>query len=140
MSYLNLAFLRIIEKLPLYDSSYPFEVWARKLTVNCILNELAKNKAWTSRGDCITDYEQLIEDNSHTYASGYTSLSGNDLIAMVQKLPEPGKTILNLHVFEGYAHKEIAEMLGISEESSRWHLHKVKNILKVQLKTIDINV
>ena len=49
------------------------------------------------------------------------------------ELPEGTRAVFNLFAIDGYSHKEIGEMLGISEEASRWHLHKARQILKEKL-------
>lgn len=137
--YLNNAFLRILEKLDLYNEEYAFEAWAKKITVNSVLNDLQKDKSWRGRMEALEGYENSLRD--HQYDS-FTNqeLTSQEIMDLLQKLPEPGKTVLNLHVFEGFTHKEIAELLGISEENSRWHLHKVKNMLKIQLQSFFFNL
>ncbi len=137
--YLNNAFLRIIEKLPLYNSEFSFDAWAKKITVNSVLNDLNNDKSWRKRMECLDNYENILKDQ-HLDAFTNQELTSQEIMDLLQNLPEPGKTILNLHVFEGFTHKEIAETLGISEENSRWHLHKVKNMLKIQLKTFFFNL
>jgi len=137
--YLNNAFIRIIEKISLYDENQPFEAWAYKVTVNSVLNDLKKDKTWRQKMEALEDYENLIPDKQFD-AFFNQDMSSQEIMDLLQKLPEPGKTILNLHVFEGYSHKEIAQLLGISEENSRWHLHKVKNMLKIQLQTFFFNL
>lgn len=137
--YLNNAFLKIIEKLPLYKEEYHFEFWVKKITINSILNDLNKDQKWRKRLVSLEDYENTLNDPQLEPFINH-ELTSQEIMDLLQKLPEPGKTILNLHVFEGFSHKEIAEILGISEENSRWHLHKVKSILKIQLKTFFFNL
>lgn len=137
--YLNNAFIRIIEKLPLYKEEYTFEAWAKKITVNSVLNDLEKDQSWRKKIESLDEYENYLVDNQYDSFTNH-ELTSEEIMNLLQKLPEPGKTILNLHVFEGFTHKEISERLSISEENSRWHLHKVKNILKIHLKTIFYNL
>ncbi len=137
--YLNNAFLRILKKLDIYNENFPFEAWAKKITVNSVLNDLKQDKSFRQRMESLEDYENSLKDN-HLDSFTNQELTSQEIMDLLQKLPEPGKTILNLHVFEGFTHKEIAETLGISEENSRWHLHKVKNMLKLQLQTFFFNL
>jgi RNA polymerase sigma-70 factor (ECF subfamily) len=60
-------------------------------------------------------------------------MMAEDIMKMIQLLPILTREVLNLNVIEGYHHKEIGEILGISEEASRWHLHKARQILKEKL-------
>jgi RNA polymerase sigma-70 factor (ECF subfamily) len=57
------------------------------------------------------------------------NLLANELLTIINQLPEGKKTVFNLYVVEGYSHKEIAEMLGISEGTSKSQLAKAKEIL-----------
>jgi len=137
--YLNNAFIRIIEKIHLFDETLNFEAWTYKITVNSVLNDLKKDKTWRQKIQSIEDYQNTLHDPQFDAFQNH-ELTSQEIMDLLQKLPEPGKTILNLQVFEGYSHKEIANMLGISEENSRWHLHKVKNMLKIQLQTFFFNL
>jgi RNA polymerase sigma-70 factor (ECF subfamily) len=57
---------------------------------------------------------------------------------MVEKLPESTKVVFNLFAIDGFSHKEIGEMLGISEQTSKWHTKMARKKLKEQLK-IEVN-
>ncbi len=53
-----------------------------------------------------------------------------DLLKLIQQIPDGYRTIVNLYIIEGYNHKEIADMLGISENGSKSKLHKARIFLK----------
>ena len=56
------------------------------------------------------------------------------ILAQIQKLPTGYRTVINLFIIEGYSHKEIAELLGISENTSKTQLHKGRHMLQKMLK------
>lgn len=56
-----------------------------------------------------------------------------DILAIIQSLQEPTKSVVNLYIIDGFKHREIAEMLGISEGNSKWHLNKGRNQIKTAL-------
>jgi RNA polymerase sigma-70 factor (ECF subfamily) len=87
----------------------------------------------------------FINDNSllenlvkPSYNDGYNELLFKDLLKEVAKLPHATKNVFHLYIFEGYTHLQIADMAGITEGTSKWHLSEAKRILreKIHLKNI----
>jgi RNA polymerase sigma factor (sigma-70 family) len=68
-----------------------------------------------------------IKANEHTVLD---KLSHNELLNIIKDLPAGYRTIINLYVIEDYSHKEIGDMLGISESGSKSKLHKARTYLK----------
>ena len=60
-------------------------------------------------------------------------LTADDIQVQIQKLPDSSKMVFNLFTVDGYSHKEIGEMLGINEGTSKWHLNNARKILKKKL-------
>ena len=63
----------------------------------------------------------------------YSNMAADELIAVINQLPETYKTIFNLHAIEGYSHREISEMIGIEESTSRSQLTRARGMLKKYL-------
>jgi len=76
-----------------------------------------------------------IEDLPHTPINPevYSSLAAEELMEIINQLPEVYKTIFNLHAIEGYSHKEISELIGIKESTSRSQLTRARMMLKKYL-------
>ena len=70
------------------------------------------------------------------HEDAYSKIGAKELTAMVQQLPDGYRTVFNLYVMEGYKHREIAEMLSISENTSKTQLLKAKNMLRNQLEKV----
>ena len=68
-----------------------------------------------------------VESSDHT---GFDKLTLDDMMKVVQELPDGYRTIINLYIIEGYTHKEIATMFGITESGSKSQLHKARLYLK----------
>jgi RNA polymerase sigma-70 factor (ECF subfamily) len=68
--------------------------------------------------------------------SGYDKLSGEDLMKVIRKMPDGYRTVINLYLVEGYNHKEIGELLNISEEGSRSQLYRARTSLQKLLSEI----
>lgn len=117
------AFYTIFTKMEQLKELGAFEAWARKITVNHCLYQLKRN----------VNFNLYLEDTQlshHPESAAETQLEEEDLLNLVQQLPEGCKAIFNLFVIEGYGHKEIAEMLNISEGTSKSQLNVAKTKLK----------
>jgi RNA polymerase sigma factor (sigma-70 family) len=129
---LNDAFMKVFENIRKYDSKKPFKPWFRQIVVNTAINHFHKNK----------NYRQweTLEHTASEPAVRETILSGihyDEIVEMVQQLTPAYRTVFNLFVIDGFTHKEIAEMLDISEGTSKSNLYKAKRNLRTLLeKTI----
>jgi RNA polymerase sigma-70 factor (ECF subfamily) len=64
-------------------------------------------------------------------------LSGDELLGIIRQLPATTRTVFNLYIVDGYAHREIAALLSISEGTSRWHLNDARRQLKMILNLME---
>jgi RNA polymerase sigma-70 factor (ECF subfamily) len=108
-----------------------FAAWSNKVMVNAALQYLRKWKRLRYNQD-IEQYDAQLIDHEDVYGK----IGARELNAMVQKLPDGYRTVFNLYVMEGYKHREIAEMLSISENTSKTQLLKAKNMLRDQLEKV----
>ena len=129
---LNDTFLKIFTKIHQYTFQGAFEGWIRRIAVNTITDHLRK-KIKDDR-DRIT--VEVIPDKIFVSSDGIEKLSYKELLALVQTLPDTQRTVFNLHVFENYAHKEIAEILNLKENNCRWYLNDARNRLKEKLNSL----
>ena len=122
------AFFTIFTKIEQLKEDLAFEAWARKITVNNCLLQIKKN----------INFNLYLEDvnyNSQPLADEVTDLEEEDLLNLLNYIPDGCQTIFNLFVIEGYSHKEIAEQLGISEGTSKSQLNAAKSKLKELVRT-----
>lgn len=119
------GFVKVFSSIDSYSGLGSFEGWMRKIFVNCAIGYL--RKADVLRGSTDLDHSaELVESGS----SVISDLSARELLEMVQKLPEGFRFVFNMFVIEGYSHKEIGEMLHITESSSRSQLTRARQILR----------
>lgn len=101
------------------------KAWLKKITVNHCLMFLRKNRM---------SFQSVDDDDRHIEISAQDNiieeLTAKEILLLIHGLPDGCKTVFNLYVFEGRLHKEIAQMLGISEGTSKSQLHLAKSILK----------
>jgi len=133
IEYMNLGFVRILLNLKRYKEYVPFELWAKRVTINTIFNEFKKNKAWAKRNDVVDEHELVIKEKGENEFFDHQE----ELMDMVKKkvlqLPPMTAKVFNLYAVDGYMHNEIAQMLGISEGTSMWHYSEAKKKIKIML-------
>lgn len=124
---LNQSFVKIIHGLKKYNSESPFDAWIKRITINSIIDNHRKNKKHKYHDDInevTTEYkmqhENPIEDK----------FSYEGILNLLLKVPETSRKVFKLYVIEGYNHKEIGEMLDMSDGTSKWHLNNARKILK----------
>ena len=78
-----------------------------------------------------------LEGAAEASVEQYPQLEADDLLRLVQALPEGYRTVFNLHAIEGYAHFEIAEQLNISEGTSKSQLSRAKELLRQRMTNYD---
>jgi RNA polymerase sigma factor (sigma-70 family) len=119
------GFLYIFDKIDTYRGTGSLEGWVRKIIVNTALTSIRKNKKLETNVD-LNSVEYGIEDQSHLGEN----MAAKELLKIIQTLPVGFKTVFNLHAIEGYSHKEIAEMLGITEGTSKSQYSRAKTYLQ----------
>ena len=124
--------ISVFNNLKQYDHrKATFAAWSNKVMVNAALQQLRKWKK-LKFDDAIEDYENKLMYTEDVYAS----IGAKELTSLVQNLPEGYRVVFNLYVMEGYLHREIAEMLSISENTSKTQLLKAKKMLRNQLEKV----
>lgn len=123
------AFYKVFSKISSFADNGSFEGWIRRIVVNEALMLLRKNHALKQASE-IADVSPLYFAEP---ASVNSSLSEADILHQLDKMPTGYRTVFNLYVIEGYKHREIAEMLGISINTSKSQLILAKKRMRDQL-------
>lgn len=134
----SLGFCRILLNIHQYKPLAPFQAWAKTVMVNVILNELKKEKVHYGNFTYVENYRE-----DEKFAAINIALEDFDLAYIVKhidQLPAASKQVFNLFIIDGYGHKEIAQLLGISEGTSKWHLNAAREKLKMMLSEKKTNV
>jgi RNA polymerase sigma factor (sigma-70 family) len=132
---LNDAFLKVFRQIGRYDAARAaLYTWMRTIVINTALDSLRKQKAIRDREMQPGGEEEPGIDNE-----ALAKLSGDELLAMILRLPVTTRLVFNLYIVDGYAHKEIASLLSISEGTSRWHLNDARRQLKMIINLMEPN-
>ena len=123
------GFITLFSKIGSYKGDGSFEGWARKIFVNTALMYLRKK-------DALKMSEEL--ENARNLSSDLSTQMQNigykELIKLITSLPAGFRTVFNMYVIEGYSHKEIADMLNITETTARTQLSRARLWLQSKIK------
>ena len=125
------GFIKVFTAIDSYTGNGSFEGWVRKIFINTALEYLRRNDILRETVD-IDDNEPLQEID----ASTVEQMSADELMELIAELPAGFRTVFNLFVVEGYNHKEIGTMLGITESTSRSQLTRAKKWLQKRLNEL----
>lgn len=128
---MNQGFFKVFNRLNTYKIEIPFKAWLGKIMINVSIDFY--------RANLKTAYMEELDQASHIDDGELVdrNLNYNDLLLMVQQLPQAYRTVFNLCAIEGYSHDEIAEMLNINAGTSKSNLHKARQKLKQMILKAD---
>ncbi len=120
------GFIKIFENLDSYKHEGSFEGWMRRITVNTALEKFrSRNNLYR-----VDDIDQVPEPDAEPDNQDYAGLEAADLLGIIRELPPKYRMVFNLYAIEGYSHKEIGEMINISEGTSKSNLSRARGILQ----------
>lgn len=123
------GFIKVYKSLSKFRAEGSFEGWIRRIFINTSIEHYRKKvklyKVTEVQENTIEDPEVDVLD----------SLATKDILNIVNELSPGYKQVFNMHVVEGYSHKEIADLLGITEGTSKSQLARAKAVLKKIIET-----
>jgi RNA polymerase sigma-70 factor (ECF subfamily) len=123
---LNDAFLKIFRQLNSYDvAKASLYTWMRKIVINTALDSLRRQKLISAH-----EMSPAGENEAAIENEAVSKLSGDELLGIIGKLPVTTRLVFNLHAIDGFSHREIADLLGMGEGTSRWHLSDARRQLR----------
>lgn len=123
------AFIKIYENIDAFRGESPLQYWIKSIVVNTALKHIRKQK-YLVELDEVNPYENLVADNPELTLSGFQM---QQLLEMIHELPPGCQTVFNLYAIEGYQHNEIAELMGISEGTSKSQYSRARGLLQQKL-------
>jgi RNA polymerase sigma factor (sigma-70 family) len=132
---LNDAWLKVFKKLSRYDAAKAaLYTWMRTIVINTALDALRKQKAIRCH-----EVQRIDEETPGIDNDAISKLNGDQLLGLINQLPVTTRLVFNLYSIDGFSHREIAAMLGISEGTSRWHLSDARRQLKLIIYLMESN-
>lgn len=120
------GFLIVFDKIEQFQFKGSFEGWAKRIMINNVLQQY-RNVSFLELVDDKIQEEPEIEIDNEAITLDY-------LLKIIQELPDRYRLVFNLYVLDGYSHKEVAEMLSISDGTSKSNLARARMILKEKIE------
>lgn len=132
---MNAGFMKVLKSLSDLKEVEKLAGWVKQISVNTAIDFYRKSKKYNERNRFTIDTEYSSVQNSH-FNMDFTEskMDSQEIYKMIQSLPDTTREVLNLFAIDGFSHREVAEMLGMSEESSRWHLHKARKMMSEKIE------
>ncbi|WP_224488271.1 RNA polymerase sigma factor [Robertkochia flava] len=123
------SFVTIFEKIGQYHFKGSFEGWLKRITINTVLQKYRKDGVLY-----LVSTQELPDTAALVIEEDDTDL--DTLLKLIQELPDQYRLTFNLYVLDGYSHREISEMLGISTGTSKSNLARAKALLRTRIREI----
>ncbi|MFD1188640.1 RNA polymerase sigma factor [Pontibacter rugosus] len=120
------AFVKVFNNIQTFKKDCPLEFWIRRIMINTALKHLRSKQLLTVSHEA----DEVVNLSADVNLSGYTM---DELLTMIQSLAPRYRMVFNLYAIEGYNHKEIGEMLDISEGTSKSQYSRARAILQSML-------
>ncbi len=120
------GFMKIFQNLEKFNGNSSLQTWMSRIMINHAIDAFHKNKKQQMES---LDDSFALADEIQTMDNPLMHLEPEKVLALLQKLPQGYRTVLNLYAIEGFSHKEIAQSLGISEGTSKSQLAKARALL-----------
>jgi len=127
------GFVKVFTKLSNYSGNGSLEGWIRRIIVNTALDEIRRNIKFQNNIS-VDDVDYKLELDSHIVEG----LAAEDLMKIINDLPDGYRIVFNMFAIEGYSHKEIAMQLNISENTSKSQYSRARAYLKNKLEELGI--
>jgi RNA polymerase sigma factor (sigma-70 family) len=128
LSILNNGFLKVFQNIQTFEFKGSFEGWIRRIVYHSMVEFMRKRSRYLQ----FIILDAPVSSNGHS-PEVLSSLYREDILSLMVHVPKASAKVFELYAIEGYNHREIGEMLGMSENTSKWHLANARNYLKKQL-------
>lgn len=125
------GFIKIFASIDSFQGKGSFEGWMKRIFVNLALENIRRQKNVILSSDDIQNIPDIVDD---TTDEQMYKISEGELLKMIRELPRGYSTIFNLYAIEDFSHREIADMLGINEGTSRSQYVRARKILQEKVK------
>lgn len=128
LDMLNAGFFKVFQKVEQFEGRGSFKAWIAKVIMYTCIDWVRRQANYRKR----MDFERI--EDAPIDNEALQNLAVEELLEKVQQLPAATRAVFSLYVLEGYNHREIADALGISEGTSKWHLSDGKKKLREMIK------
>lgn len=123
LEIINNGFLKVFQKIDTFTFSGSLEGWIRRIVFHCLSDYFRQNTRKF-------DFLELDGREAPTRSNALSNLYLEDILSLVERLPEVSQNVFRLYAIEGYTHAEIGEKMNMSEGTSKWYLSIARKELK----------
>jgi RNA polymerase sigma-70 factor, ECF subfamily len=127
-SIFNDAMLKVYKNLDKYEEQGKLMGWVKTIVTNTCFDYCKRQTVFNSSSII------NVEDNISIEPEVFKNVSAKEIQLLIKKLPLATATVFNMYVYDGFTHKQIGEILNISDGTSKWHLSEAKKNLKTKLE------
>lgn len=124
---MNQGFLKILENVGSRRPDVPFEPWARRIVINTVIDAYRRSKERRAMGSEDIDGHEADSADINDYLR---HMEAEAFAELLLRVPVMSRTVFNLFAVDGFSHAEVAEMLGLSEGTTKWHVSNARSILR----------
>jgi RNA polymerase sigma factor (sigma-70 family) len=132
---MNRSFLKILQSLSTLQNEATFFGWAKQITVRTALDAIRAKKTYseTLKLNLDNEHSPVHYESASTSESIDSKMNTNEIFKLIAALPNITREVVNMVIVDGFSHKEVADILGISENNSRQYLSRGRAILQQQI-------
>lgn len=134
ISALNLGFFKILSNLSKYRPEVPFQAWISRIMINAIIDEFRRSQRYKQAHVAVDFTEQTAYHEEQPFQRGEYQLDAEEVEQLLHRLPPTTRQVFNLFAMDGYSHKDIGQLLGITEGTSKWHVAEARKQLTAWLQ------
>ncbi|MBK8580673.1 MAG: sigma-70 family RNA polymerase sigma factor [Flavobacteriales bacterium] len=130
---MNDGFLKVLLNLKKRRPEVPFELWARRIMINTVIDNFRKERERKAHETMDVPVNEHVGTEVNDYLR---QMEAEAFAELLQRVPEMSRKVFNLFAIDGFSHAEIAEMLGISAGTSKWHVSHARQTLQLAIAQI----
>lgn len=134
---LNQGFMKILKGLDKVEDDINFAGWSKRIMVNSLIDEYRKQKRYDEKISRSDSERELDYHSTGVSNDAESNMGYRNIMMLLNEIPETTSLVFKMYVIEGYAHKEIAEQLEMSEGTSKWHLSTARKMLRELLDNLE---
>lgn len=138
LEVLHDAFMKIFDKISQFKPETYLELWIRRIVINTVIDYIRKNKNYKKNfisTDEFKEYGNPVENNDDIteFWEKASAIPSEKILQLINELPPATKIVFNMYAIDEFTHKQIAQELNISENTSKWHLSNARKLLKEEI-------
>ena len=127
VAMMNAGFLKILDRISERRPEVPFEPWARRIVINTVIDAFRN----TRQRKAVESLDEEMDGTNASEVNEYLQhMEAEAFAELLLRVPPMSRNVFNLFAIDGHSHAEIAQLLDISEGTSKWHVNHARGVLQ----------